>query len=58
MNHTLLTVRSALVLLLAVLCGIGAGVLARFAGMGSAEAVLAGAAGLGAAVPFFNSLID
>ncbi|MFC9131338.1 hypothetical protein ACFT4A_31475 [Streptomyces sp. NPDC057099] len=58
MNRTLLTARSALILLLAVLCGIGAGVLATFAGAGPAEAVLSGITGIALAVPFFNSLIE
>ncbi|MEH0546102.1 hypothetical protein QA802_24420 [Streptomyces sp. B21-105] len=58
MNRTLLTTRSALIFLLAVLCGIGAGVLTGLTGPSTAQAVLTGAAGFGLAVPFFNSLID
>ncbi|MFM9700152.1 hypothetical protein [Streptomyces europaeiscabiei] len=58
MNRTLLTTRSALILLLAVLCGIGTGILTTFAGAGPAEAVLSGMTGLCLAVPFFNTLID
>ncbi|MFJ4799055.1 hypothetical protein [Kitasatospora purpeofusca] len=49
--------RSALVLLLAVLTGIGAGVLARLAGSPAAECVLCGAGAFGAAVPFFDHLV-
>ncbi|MFG2825040.1 hypothetical protein ACGFX4_37140 [Kitasatospora sp. NPDC048365] len=57
MRRSLLTMRSALVLLLAVLTGIGAGVLARLAGSPAAECVLYGVGALGAAVPFFDRLI-
>ncbi|MFI9586952.1 hypothetical protein ACIHCQ_35185 [Streptomyces sp. NPDC052236] len=58
MNRTLLTTRSALILLLAVLCGIGAGILTTFAGVGPAEAVLSGVTAFGFTVPFFNTLVD
>ncbi|MFJ8112970.1 hypothetical protein [Streptomyces sp. NPDC096132] len=58
MPRTLLTTRSALVFLLAILCGIGAGVLSGVAGLSTAQAVLSGAAGFGFSVPFFNALID
>ncbi|WP_225851284.1 hypothetical protein [Streptomyces sp. HPF1205] len=58
MNRTLLTVRSALVFLLALLGGIGAAALTALSGAGAAEAVLCGAGAFGAAVPFFNSLIE
>jgi len=54
----LLTLRSALILLLGTLVGIGAGVLTCFAGAATAHGVLTGAAAFGAAVPFFNVLID
>jgi hypothetical protein len=57
-DRALLTTRSALVLLLAVLCGIGTGILTTFTGAGPAEAILCGVTGLSLAVPFFNSLID
>jgi ABC-type antimicrobial peptide transport system permease subunit len=57
-NQTLLTTRSALILLLALLCGIGTGILSTFAGAGAAEAVLTGMTGVGLAVPFFNAHID
>ncbi|WP_432134342.1 MULTISPECIES: hypothetical protein [unclassified Streptomyces] len=58
MHHPLLTMRSALIFLLAILCGIAAGVLTGLAGAETARAVLAGAAGFGLAVPFFDHLID
>ncbi|MFB7379236.1 hypothetical protein ACFC6U_17780 [Kitasatospora purpeofusca] len=57
MRRSLLSMRSALVLLLAVLTGIGAGVLARLAGSPAAECVLYGAGAFGAAVPFFDRLV-
>ncbi|WP_458248474.1 hypothetical protein [Streptomyces sp. MAI_2237] len=57
-SASLLSVRSALILLLGVLCGTVAGVLTALTGTGWAEAVLSGMAGLGAAVAFFNALID
>ncbi|MFI2436850.1 hypothetical protein [Streptomyces sp. NPDC018693] len=58
MHRPLLTPRSALIFLLGTLCGIGAGVLTGLAGQAAAEGVLVGAAVFGAAVPFFNVLID
>ncbi|MFG2120814.1 hypothetical protein [Streptomyces sp. NPDC048710] len=59
MNRSLLTMRSALILLLGVLVGVGAGVLtARADGGGEAKSVMVGATAFAAAVAFFNSLID
>ncbi|MEU5610290.1 hypothetical protein AB0H03_16400 [Streptomyces sparsogenes] len=58
MNRALLTTRSALILLLAILCGIGAALLTDAAGASPPRAVLAGVAGFGFAVPFFNTLIE
>ncbi|MEU1186691.1 hypothetical protein [Streptomyces sp. NPDC005859] len=58
MPRTLLTTRSALIFLLAILCGIGAGVMTVLAGLSTPQAVLSGAGGFGLAVPFFNTLID
>ncbi|MEU9607872.1 hypothetical protein [Streptomyces sp. NPDC048057] len=57
MERPLLSPRSALVLLLAVLAGVGAGVLAALAGEGTARSVLCGLAAAGVAVPFFNGLV-
>ncbi|MEU5978081.1 hypothetical protein [Streptomyces sp. NPDC047315] len=57
MERPLLSPRSALVLLLAVLVGVGAGVLAALAGEGAARSVLCGLAAAGVAVPFFNGLV-
>ncbi|MCX4764159.1 hypothetical protein OG562_25015 [Streptomyces sp. NBC_01275] len=57
MNPTLLTIRSALIFLLATLVGVGTGILTFISGAGVAKAVLAGAGGFGLAVPFFNALI-
>ncbi|WP_159425205.1 hypothetical protein [Streptomyces sp. TLI_053] len=49
--------RSALILLSAVLTGIGAGVLMRLAGSHAAECVLYGAGAFGLAVPFLDRLV-
>ncbi|MFI6645685.1 hypothetical protein [Streptomyces sp. NPDC050504] len=57
MERSLLSPRTALVLLLAILTGTGAGVLAALSGSVVAQGVLYGAAAFGAAVPFFNHLI-
>ncbi len=54
----LLPVRTALVFLLAVLTGIGAGVLIVHAGAPISYGVLVGAGSLAAAVKFFNWLIN
>lgn len=53
----LLTPRAALVLLLAVLAGLGAGVLAVWSGRHPAEAVGIGVAAAAAAAGFFNWII-
>lgn len=59
MNRSLLTMRSALVLLLGVLVGVGAGVLtAHSDGVGPAQSVIVGTTAFAAAVAFFNSIID
>ncbi|MER6039014.1 hypothetical protein ACWDO6_21265 [Streptomyces sp. NPDC003674] len=57
MNGPLLSLRAALILLLGVLVGVGTGVLTVMAGAVAAQAVLAGAAAFGAAVPFFDRLV-
>ncbi len=57
MERPLLSVRSALVLLLAVLTGLGAGVLTGWAGVGIARCVLCGGAAFAVAVPFFDRLV-
>ncbi|MEU8760049.1 hypothetical protein [Streptomyces sp. NPDC048659] len=57
MDRPLLSPRSTLVILLAVLAGIAAGVLTTLAGEGTARSVLAGLAAGGLAVPFFNHLV-
>ncbi|MFG2064085.1 hypothetical protein ACGFIK_21995 [Micromonospora sp. NPDC048871] len=53
----LLTVRAAVVLLLAVLTGVAAGVLIHLAGQPLAAAVLVGGGAVGAAIPLFHSII-
>jgi hypothetical protein len=50
----LLSLRAALILMLAILTGIGAGVLSALAGRHPAEAVLIGVAATAAAAAFFN----
>ncbi|MFJ9576156.1 hypothetical protein ACIRQF_07145 [Streptomyces sp. NPDC101191] len=58
MDRPLLSLRSTLVFLLALLAGAVAGGLAALAGEGTPRSVLAGLAVAGVAVPFFNRLID
>ncbi|MGW2740814.1 hypothetical protein [Streptomyces sp. NPDC001450] len=59
MNRSLLTMRSALILLLGVLVGLAAGVLTACSdGGGEAKSVMVGATAFAAAVAFFNSVID
>ncbi|MCS0637513.1 hypothetical protein NX801_17940 [Streptomyces sp. LP05-1] len=57
MDRSLLSLRAALVLLLAALAGVGAGVLTALAGEGAARGTLCGLAAAGLAVPFFDRLI-
>ncbi|MEU5383584.1 hypothetical protein [Kitasatospora cineracea] len=57
MRRSLLSLRSALVLTLAVLTGIGAGVLSRMAGTPGAQCALYAAGAFGLAVPFFDRLV-
>ncbi|MEV6314433.1 hypothetical protein [Streptomyces sp. NPDC051776] len=54
----LLGLRAAIVFLLGLLAGVGAGVLTVLAGGGLASATLTGAAAAGAGVLFFHSIID
>ncbi|MFF3940418.1 hypothetical protein [Streptomyces phaeofaciens] len=58
MDRPLLSLRSTLVFLLAVLAGAAAGGLTALAGESTPRTVLAGLAVAGLAVPFFNRLID
>ncbi|MFF2020688.1 hypothetical protein ACFVW2_02590 [Streptomyces sp. NPDC058171] len=59
MNRSLLTPRSALILLLGVLVGVGAGILTVHSRGGDhAQPVMVGVAAFAAAVAFFNSIID
>ncbi|WP_030738453.1 hypothetical protein [Streptomyces sp. NRRL S-31] len=57
MDRSLVSVRAALVLSLAALAGVGAGVLAVPAGDGTAGGVLAGLTTAGGAVPVFDRMI-
>ncbi|GAA1246898.1 hypothetical protein GCM10009665_42340 [Kitasatospora nipponensis] len=57
MRRPLLSVRSALVLVLALLTGIGAGVLSLLARTPAAQCVLYGGGAFGLAVPFFDRLV-
>lgn len=51
----LLTTRTAVVLLLGLVCGASAGVLTYLAGDNTAAAILAGLAAFGAATAFFHA---
>ncbi|MFJ8475917.1 hypothetical protein [Kitasatospora sp. NPDC094011] len=57
MQRALLSTRAALVLLIGVLTGIGAGVLAAAGGVHPARCVLYGAGAFGVGVPFVNRLV-
>ncbi|MFK8843738.1 hypothetical protein [Streptomyces sp. Ac-502] len=57
MDRSLVSVRAALVLLLAALAGVCVGLLSVLAGDGAAGGVLAGLAAAGGAVPVFNQVI-
>jgi hypothetical protein len=57
-DRPLLSLRSALVFLLAILAGAAAAGLTALAGEGPPRSLLAGLAVAGVAVPFFNGLID
>jgi hypothetical protein len=56
-DRPLLSLRSALIFLLALLVGGAASGLTAVAGEGAARSLLAGLAATGLAVPFFNRLI-
>jgi hypothetical protein len=56
-DRPLLSLRSALIFLLALLAGGAASGLTAVAGEGAARSLLAGLASTGLAVPFFNHLI-
>ncbi|OKJ68705.1 hypothetical protein [Streptomyces sp. CB02460] len=56
-RDSLLSQRSALILLLGVLVGIGAGTVAALGGADAATAVLIGASACGAGITFFNATI-
>ncbi|MFF9572037.1 hypothetical protein [Streptomyces sp. NPDC014685] len=53
-----MSLRTTLVLLLALLAGAAAGGLTALAGESTPRSLLAGLAAVGLAVPFFNRLID
>jgi hypothetical protein len=57
MNRPLLSLRAALVFLLAGLTGAGGGVLTALAGSGEAQSLLYGAAVFGLAVGFFDRVV-
>ncbi|WP_107085380.1 hypothetical protein [Streptomyces maremycinicus] len=57
-DQPLLSTRSTLVILLALLAGTVTGALTALAGEGTPRSVLTGLAALGLTVPFFNRLID
>ncbi|KUM92627.1 hypothetical protein AQI88_31170 [Streptomyces cellostaticus] len=57
MDRSLVSVRAALVLLLAALAGVSAGLLSVLAGNGIAGAALVGLTAAGGATPVFNQAI-
>lgn len=57
MRRSLLSMRSALILMLGVLTGIGAGVLSRAAGSPTAQCILYAAGAFGLSVPFFDRIV-
>lgn len=57
MNDPLLPMRSAFILLVGLLVGVGAGVLTALSGAVAGQAVLAGAAAFAVAVPFLDRLV-
>lgn len=57
MQYPLMSTRSALILLLAALAGIGAGVLSHLADVPPAQCVMFGTGALAAALPFFDRLV-
>ncbi|MFB7186935.1 hypothetical protein ACFC0C_24895 [Streptomyces sp. NPDC056178] len=58
MDQPLLSLRTTLVFLLALLAGVTAGGLTALAGEGTPHSLLAGLGVAGLTVPFFNRLID
>jgi hypothetical protein len=57
-SEPLLSLRTTVVLVLAALVGVGAGVLAALAGQPVPAATLVGGGGAGAAIALFHRLID
>jgi hypothetical protein len=56
-RRSLLSLRSAVVLTLAILTGVGAGALSALAHTSPAQCVLYGAGAFGVAVPFYDRLV-
>ncbi|MBB6081948.1 hypothetical protein [Streptomyces paradoxus] len=56
-NKPLLSLRTAIILLLGVLCGLSAGILTVLAGGPVASGILTGGAAFTAAVLFFHTII-
>ena len=54
----LLSIRAALILLIAIVVGLAAGVLGYFAHEGIAAAMLVGGGGAGGALALFHTLLD
>ncbi|MFI9325564.1 hypothetical protein ACIGXI_38100 [Kitasatospora aureofaciens] len=57
MQRALLSTRATLVLLIGMLTGIGAGILAAAGGVHPAQCVLYGVGAFGVGVPFVNQLV-
>lgn len=56
-QRPLLTIRSAMIMLLGLLCGLGAGALTAWSGAHVAQAILAGVGSTAAGILFFHWLI-
>ncbi|WP_434447585.1 hypothetical protein [Lentzea sp. E54] len=53
----LLSLRSTMIILLGLLCGLGAGLLSVWSGVHTGQAILTGVASTAAAIAFFHLLI-
>lgn len=57
-RESLVTLRTAVILLLALLAGIAVGVLARLAGRTTPEALILAGSTTAAGIPYFNKIIS
>jgi hypothetical protein len=56
-QNPLIALRSAMIILIGVLCGLGAGALTAWSGAHIAQAILAGFAATAAGIAFFHWLV-